>query len=71
VDDLSAALTVPVTLAAMAGLAVLAALCGWRGARLPDIRKGPRMIPWRWLMLMCAAFELILLIHLMALIQGG
>jgi hypothetical protein len=63
-------MTVPVTLAAMAGLLVVGAFCGWRGARPPDFRRGPRMMPWRWLMLMCAAAELILVIHLFALFRA-
>ena len=41
---------------------------GWRGARPPDFKRGPRMMPWRWLMLFCAAFELPLLIHLLNLL---
>ena len=69
-DDFLAALTVPVTLWAIAGFLALGAFFGWRGARPPDFRKGPRMMPWRWLMLMCAAVELILIIHLMALLSG-
>lgn len=63
-------MTVRVTLWSMAGLAVVALLCAWRGARPWNPRKGPRMIPWRFLMLLCAAFELTLLVHLMALLRG-
>ncbi len=69
-DDLSAAMTVPVTLGAIGGFLVLGLFFGWRGARPWNPRKGPRMIPWRWLMLLCAAVELILVIHLMALLSG-
>lgn len=45
--------------------------CGWRGARPTDIHKGPRMMPWRFLMLLCAALVMMLLIHLVALFGGG
>ncbi|MDQ1154505.1 hypothetical protein [Brevundimonas sp. SORGH_AS_0993] len=49
--------------------AALAAMvfCGWRGARPPDPFKGPRMIPWRFLMIGAAAVALLLLIHLTTL----
>ena len=36
---------------------------GWRGARPPDPLKGPRMMPWRFLMLLSAAMATLLLIH--------
>ena len=29
--------------------------CGWRGARPPDPMKGPRMMPWRFIMIGAAA----------------
>lgn len=45
----------------------LAALCGWRGARAPDLLRGPRMMPWRGLMLVFATVAFFLLIHLGAL----
>ena len=41
---------------------------GWRGARPPpDPMKGPRMMPWRFLMIGAAAVALLLLIHLATL----
>ena len=50
----------------IAGLAgaclLLAVFCGWRGSRPPDPTRGPRMIPYRVLMLLFAAVVLILLI---------
>lgn len=46
-----------------AGLAT-AAFCGWRGARPPDLRRGPRLIPWRALMALSAVFVLLMLVHL-------
>ena len=33
--------------------------------------NGPRMVPWRFLMLLCAALVMLLLIHLIALLGGG
>jgi hypothetical protein len=40
---------------------------GWRGARPPDPFKGPRMVPWRFIMLGSAALAMLLLIHLATL----
>ena len=34
--------------------AALAGFAGWRGARPPNPMKGPRMIPWRPIMVVCA-----------------
>lgn len=55
------------TLAATAAFVGLAAFAGWRGARPPDLIKGPRMIPWRPIMVVSAAVVLYLLVHLAAL----
>ena len=41
--------------------------CGWRGARPPDPFKGPRLMPWRFLMGGAAAIAMLLLIHLATL----
>lgn len=35
-------------------LAAFSAFCGWRGARPPDFVRGPRLIPWRPLMVASA-----------------
>jgi hypothetical protein len=45
---------------------LLTILTGWRGSRPPDLRRpGPRMVPWRFLMLLCGAFSFIMLSVLM------
>lgn len=41
---------------------------GWRGARPPDVAKGPRMMPWRFLMLLFGALTFFLLIHVTTLL---
>ena len=41
-------------------LAALSVFAGWRGARPPNPIKGPRMIPWRFIMLLASAGALIL-----------
>ena len=40
---------------------------GWRGARPTDLMKGPRMMPWRFLMLLSGAISFLLAVHLAAL----
>lgn len=59
--DLSTTLTIT---AAFVGLTAFAA---WRGARPPNLIRGPRMIPWRMVMVVSAAVVLYLLVHLAAL----
>lgn len=51
------------TLALGAGLAALAAFAGWRGARPPNPMKGPRLIPWRAIMVFAAAAAVIVLVQ--------
>ncbi|MBU1376738.1 MAG: hypothetical protein KKE02_16100 [Alphaproteobacteria bacterium] len=51
------------TLALGAGFAALAAFAGWRGARPPNLMKGPRLIPWRPIMVFAAATAVILLVQ--------
>ena len=45
----------PLTLAISAGLLALAVGSGWMGARPPNPHRGPRMVPWRFIMLLSAA----------------
>ena len=54
----------PVTLLSAAVGIGLTVLCGWRGARPPDVVRGPRLVPWRFLMLLSAAWVLLMLVHL-------
>lgn len=61
-------MTLPATLAVLAALAAIALFCGWRGARPPDLIRGPRMVPWRLLMVSASAGVLIFLVHLVNLL---
>ncbi len=56
-----------VTLAIAAFAAAAGILFGWLGARPPDFRKGPRLVPWRFLMLLCAVVVLYMLVHVVNL----
>ena len=44
-----------------------AAFCGWRGARRWNVMEGPRMIPWRFLMLLAFALALFMAQHALEL----
>jgi hypothetical protein len=60
-------MTLPVTLALGAAFLALAVFAGWRGARPPDFAKGPRLAPWRFIMLLAAAGALMMIVHLVNL----
>ncbi|WP_339915497.1 hypothetical protein [uncultured Brevundimonas sp.] len=57
-------MTLTVTLTLLAAALALTLFAGWRGARPPDIRRGPRLMPWRFLMILSAAVVLLTVIHL-------
>ncbi|MET0294169.1 MAG: hypothetical protein ABW042_04070 [Phenylobacterium sp.] len=57
-----------VTLALAAGAAAVAAFAGWRGARGPDPLRGPRMIPWRPIMVAATTLAFLLLVHAVGLL---
>ena len=61
-------MSLPLTLAISAGLLGLAVFAGWRGARAPNPLKGPRMIPWRMIMLLSAAGLLPMIVHVLNLL---
>ena len=58
------------TLLLAAALAALSAFAGWRGARRPDLRKGPRLMPWRLLMMLAAAGFVYAAAQAVALLKG-
>ena len=43
---------------------------GWRGARPPDPRRGPRLVPWRFFMIVAMAVALALAVHVATLLRG-
>jgi hypothetical protein len=66
-------MTVPET-AALAGLCfALAVIFGWRGARAARPHVPPRLVPWRFLMLIAFTAMVAMLVHLVNLIRdpGG
>ena len=58
------------TLTLLAAAIAVAVFSGWRGARPPDLSKGPRMMPWRFIMLVAGALAVLLLIHLASTLGG-
>jgi hypothetical protein len=52
------------TLVSLALAALVCAAAGWRGARPPDLQRGPRMVPYRVIMVAAAAAALLMLVHL-------
>ena len=56
-----------ITIAIAVGAASLAALFGWLGGRKPDPARGPRLAPYRFLMLASAAVALMMVVHLVNL----
>ena len=60
--DLSLTLTIG------AGLLAVAVFAGWRGARPPNPHRGPRLMPWRLIMLLAATGLLPILIHTASLL---
>ncbi|RYG10187.1 MAG: hypothetical protein EON96_17120 [Caulobacteraceae bacterium] len=61
-------MSLTLTLGLIAAVLAFTAFAGWRGAQPLNVLKGPRMAPWRFLMLMGAAVLMLLLIHLATLL---
>lgn len=60
-------MSLPLTLILLAAVAAMTLFSGWRGSLPPDLARGPRLIPWRPLMLMGVVTCLFLVIHLVNL----
>jgi len=52
------------TLGVTLGFVALAVFAGWRGQRPPNLVKGPRMVPWRLVMVLAASVVLLCLVHI-------
>ena len=55
----------PITLAAAAVLAALTGLSGWAGARPPNPHRGPRLVPWRFLMVLGFTGLMLVVVHML------
>jgi len=56
------------TLGLTALFAAITAFCGWRGARPPNFARGPRLMPWRFIMVLAATATLVLAVHALNLL---
>ena len=56
------------TLSSGAVALALAVFCGWRGARPADPHRGVRLVPYRFLMVLCAAWVLLMTVHALSLL---
>jgi hypothetical protein len=56
-------MSMTLTLSLLAGALIVGVFAGWRGARPSDFLR-PRMVPWRFIMLMAGALAFLLVIHL-------
>ncbi|MDC7682813.1 hypothetical protein PQU92_05970 [Asticcacaulis sp. BYS171W] len=62
-------MTLPLTLICLGGFALLALVSGWLGARPPDFRsEKPRLMPWRFIMLLSVTVTIILIVHTLTLL---
>jgi len=61
-------MSLSLTVAIAAGLLGVALFAGWRGARAPNPLKGPRLVPWRMIMLVSAAGLLPMIVHILNLL---
>jgi hypothetical protein len=60
-------MSLTVTLGLGAAVLAVGLLCAWRGAAPPNPHKGPRLVPYRFLMVLCGAVLLYLAAHLLNL----
>jgi len=56
---------------AVAAVALLVAVfCAWRGSKPAPLVGHPRMVPWRFIMLVAAVAVMVSLVHIVALVRG-
>jgi hypothetical protein len=60
-----------VTLALAAGFLALTVLFGWLGARPAKLLAHPRLVPWRFLMLLAFVGMIAVLVHAVALLRAA
>jgi Kef-type K+ transport system membrane component KefB len=58
----------PLTISAAVVFLALALVFGWLGARPINVLKGPRMVPWRPMMMACVVGLMLMMVHLVNLL---
>ena len=56
-----------VTLILAAVTLAVAVGCGWRSAQAPNLHRGPRLFPYRLVMVLASALLFFLVVHMAAL----
>lgn len=64
-------MNVPVTASLAILFLALTVLAGWRGARSARPVSAPRLVPWRFLMLLTFTGMVAMLVHLVTLFGGS
>jgi hypothetical protein len=59
------------TILALVAAVAITVFCGWRGARRWTVVEGPRLIPWRFIMLVAFACSLYLVKQALTLAHIG
>ena len=54
-------MSVPAVFAIAGASAAIAAFAGWRGALPPNPMRGPRLVPWRFIMVLGASAAILTL----------
>ncbi len=60
-------MSMTLTLSLLAAALIVGVFAGWRGGRPSDFLR-PRIVPWRFIMLLAGALAFLLIIHLGALL---
>ncbi len=60
-------LSLPLTASLLIIAALFTALCGYMGGRTLKAHEGPRMVPWRFLMILAFTVALLMIVHLLSL----
>jgi Kef-type K+ transport system membrane component KefB len=58
----------PITITAAVVFLALAIVFGWLGARPINVLKGPRLMPWRPMMMICVVGLMLMVVHLFNLL---
>ena len=53
----------PLTLILAALAAAVAVASGWAGSRPPNLQRGPRLVPYRFLMMLAATGMVLMIVH--------
>ena len=61
-------LSLPVTIILVFIAAGITVFCGWMGMQPMDPAKGPRMVPWRFLMLLGFTAAMLMVVHALNLV---